>query len=81
MRFHPPHDGSVNLKTAVADRIRAEMIDQGVSGRELARRVGVDQKWVQRRLTGEIEVRPSDLEKIADALVVPVSRLLLEMKA
>lgn len=52
------------------------MDNQGVSGRELARRLNVDQKWVQRRLIGDIEVRPSDLEKIAAALDVPVTRFL-----
>lgn len=55
------------------------MDHQGISQRELARRVGVDQKWVQRRLTGVIEFRPSDIEAVATALDVPLSRFLVEV--
>lgn len=66
----------MSLKEAVANRIQVEMDHQGISQRELARRVGVDQKWVQRRLTGVIEFRPSDIEAVATALDVPVQKFL-----
>lgn len=47
-----------------------------VSGRELARRLGVSSPWVSQRLTGQTTIDLNDLEAIAGALDVPISALL-----
>lgn len=60
----------------IAGEVRAEMFRQRVSQRELARRTGLLQQRLSRRLTGDVEFRASELETIAEALDVPVSRFL-----
>jgi transcriptional regulator with XRE-family HTH domain len=52
------------------------MYDLRVSQRELARRIQVSQPWVQARLAGETTITVADIERIAAALGVPVSRFL-----
>lgn len=47
-----------------------------VSGRELARRLGVSSPWVSNRLTGHLEIGLDELQRIADALEVEVADLL-----
>lgn len=47
-----------------------------VSGRELARRLGVSSPWVSNRLTGHLEIGLDELQRIADALEVDVADLL-----
>jgi transcriptional regulator with XRE-family HTH domain len=60
--------------------IGAEMTRQGISQRELARRLGWSQPYAWRRLSvhenADVEFTPSELEAIADALGVPVTRFL-----
>lgn len=60
--------------------INAEMTRQGISQRELARRLGWSQQYAWRRLSihenADLEFTPSELEKIAAALGLPVAQLL-----
>src|SRR5919108_1557615 len=63
---------SVALNERLIRSIRDELVAQDVSARELARRMGVAQTYLQDRLKGRVEFRPSDLEDIANALGVPV---------
>ncbi len=64
------------LSATASRRIRDELESQGISSRELARRMDVQHSYLFRRLLGQVEFRPSDLEKIAAALDVPVTRFL-----
>lgn len=66
----------MTLNDHIIPRIRAELGYQGLSARELARRIGVNQSYLAARMCGDVELRTGDLEKIADALGVPVSKLL-----
>lgn len=67
------------LSRLVKESINAELIRQGVSQRELARRCGWSQQYLWRRIStadkADMEFTPSELEKIADALGVPVGNL------
>ncbi len=63
---------------AVKASITAEMNRQGVSQRELARRLDLSQQYVWRRLSiadaADMEFTPSELEQIAGVLGVPVAQ-------
>jgi transcriptional regulator with XRE-family HTH domain len=58
------------------DAIKAEMIAQGISKLELARRLGWGRMRVTRRLFGDAPLTVIELEEIAAALRVPVTALL-----
>lgn len=62
----------------VASRVRDAMAERGITGVELAKRLGVTQPYMSRRLTGAVEFRASELESVARALGVPLTRLLPE---
>lgn len=68
------------LSQAVRASITAELTRQAISQRELARRVGFSQQYLWRRLSdaerADLEFTPSELERIADALGVPVAQFL-----
>lgn len=67
---------SQDLKTSIS----AEMTRQGISQREMARRLGWSQQYAWRRLSvhenADVEFTPSELERIAAALDVPVTTFL-----
>lgn len=69
------------LTESVSANVVAEMKSQDVSIRELARRLGVSQPYVSRRL-GEVDadervdLKLDEIERIAEALGVPVQKLL-----
>lgn len=65
-----------SLAGQTAREIRAEMGRQGVSQETLAVRLGWTQRSLSRRLTGDVAVDMSELERIAEALAVPVARLI-----
>lgn len=68
------------LTEAVKDSITAEMVRQGISQRALARRLGVPQPYLWSRLSrsdkAKVEFTTGELEKVAEALGVPVAQLL-----
>lgn len=64
------------LADVIAIEVRAEMGRQRVSGRQLARVLELSQAQVADRLNGKIQIRPNELEKIAEFLRVPVARFL-----
>lgn len=68
------------LADSVKNSITAEMIRQGVSQRELARKLGLSQPYLWRRLstaeTADMELTPSEIERVAEVLGVPVAKFL-----
>ncbi|WP_427422715.1 helix-turn-helix domain-containing protein [Lysinibacillus fusiformis] len=68
------------LSQAIKDSIHAELTRQQISQRELARRLGVRQEYLWSRLSRSekavVEFRPDEIERIADALGVPVALFL-----
>lgn len=66
----------IPMRQRVAEEIRVLLARRRISGSELARRVGVTQSHMSRRLTGETAFDVDDLERIADALGVEVASLL-----
>jgi transcriptional regulator with XRE-family HTH domain len=69
-------DASDTLSLRVAEEIRAMLGRKRVTGRELARRLGVSQPWVSQRLTGHMDISLNDLQRIADALGLDFAELL-----
>lgn len=60
----------------VAAEIRAEMGRQRMSQETLAGGVGISQQALSRRLLGQYPFNTTELAKAAEALKVPVGRLL-----
>ena len=58
----------------VAQEIRAELGRQRLSASELARRMEVDQPWLQKRLAGVIPLRVGEVMEIAALLKIPLDR-------
>jgi transcriptional regulator with XRE-family HTH domain len=69
-------DSSTARVVGVETDLAAVMYELRVSQRELARRLDVSQPWVQARLAGETTITVADVERIATALGVPVTRFL-----
>lgn len=66
------------LSEHVADRIRYQLFLARISAAELARRAGMSQPYVSRRLTGAQPFDLADLERIASVLGVAILDLLPE---
>lgn len=66
---------------AVGAQIRSVLDELGISGNELAKRLGWPQSNVARRLLGKTPTTVPELQQIADTIGVPVSRLLPEQTA
>lgn len=68
------------LSESVRASINEEMKRRKLSQREVARRVGMGQQYFWRRCsmheTADMEFTPSELERVAEAIGVPVSRFL-----
>jgi transcriptional regulator with XRE-family HTH domain len=59
----------------VVAELRAEMGRQELTNSAMAEKIGVSDMWVGRRIRGVIPMTIADLTLFADALDVPVSRL------
>lgn len=64
------------LRERTAEEIRVLLARRRISAAELARRTGMKQSTLARRMTGEIAFDLDDLEAISQALDVPVSALM-----
>lgn len=53
--------------------IRRLLAEQRLSGRQLAERLGVSPPWVYERMRGFTTITVRDLQRIADALGVPLA--------
>ena len=66
----------------ISRRVRGLLAEHQVSGSELARRAGLSQSYVSRRVRGVVAWTISDLELIAAELDIPLSAILpVEQKA
>jgi len=66
---------TVPMRELIAEEIRALLGRRQLSASELARRMGVSQRYMSRRITGETALDVDDLEKIAAYLGVEVVAL------
>jgi predicted XRE-type DNA-binding protein len=64
------------LAAFVAREVRAELARQRVMQRQAAEWLGISQPQFGLRLNGEIEFRPSELDRLAEGLGVPVTTFL-----
>ena len=64
------------LNEQVAEEIRVMLARRNISASELARRTGITQRSMSRRITGEKAIDMMDLERIAAVLEVKVADLL-----
>lgn len=71
-----PNERSATLTQLVADEIRVAMTRQRVSGRDLAKKLGVSPSWISYRLSGRQPIDLNDLFRISKALGVGVHQLL-----
>jgi transcriptional regulator with XRE-family HTH domain len=62
----------VEVRQSVAAEVRAMLARKRISTREAARRMGVSQWWLQRRVTGEIPFDVGEITAVADLLDTPV---------
>jgi transcriptional regulator with XRE-family HTH domain len=67
--------------TAVAAAVRAELARAGVSGRQLARDLGLSPGKVQRRLAGREPFRAGELGEIAAYLRIPAATFFADSPA
>jgi transcriptional regulator with XRE-family HTH domain len=67
--------GDTDVIEATAAAVRAEAARQRISGVALAKRLGVSQAWMSRRLGGRQPFDIGELARVAEALDVPLSRL------
>ena len=63
------------------DALVAEMDVQGVSGAELARRMGTSRAWVSRVLAGECNLTAATMGKLAFALGMRVTTQIMPLDA
>ncbi|PZM88676.1 MAG: hypothetical protein DIU79_16495 [Actinobacteria bacterium] len=66
----------MDMSGRVAEEIRALLARRRMSGRELARQLGVSPSWVSYRLTGTQPIDLNDLDAIAQVLGVGIVDLL-----
>lgn len=64
------------LNERVAEEIRVMLARRNITATELARRAGMTQRSISRRITGEKAIDVDDLERIARALDVEITELL-----
>jgi len=61
---------------SIRRKVRAELAYREISGRQLCTLIGMSQSALAARLSGHVEFRISELQTIADAIEVPLSRFL-----
>lgn len=57
----------------ISKRVRVILATQGINASELARRAGLTQSYVARRMRGKVAWRATDLVRIAPVLGVEIS--------
>jgi transcriptional regulator with XRE-family HTH domain len=69
-------DDKRSLSDRVAEELRAVLARRQISASELARRTGLRQPYLSRRMTGAVPFNLDDLELIAPVLRIEVADLL-----
>ena len=71
------HIGAMNRRLAehVRAELRAEMGRQGLTGSDVAHRMGTYPQWINRRVNGKGRIDLDDLEAIARALNISAAQL------
>ena len=77
---HPAY-WSYLMTLELIDALVAEMDVQGVSGAELARRMGTSRAWVSRVLAGECNLTAATMGKLAFALGMRVTTQIVPLDA
>ena len=77
---HPAHWSYLTTLESI-DAFVAEMDAQGVSGAELARRMGTSRAWVSRVLAGECNLTVATMGKLAFALGMRVTTQIVPVGA
>jgi transcriptional regulator with XRE-family HTH domain len=65
----------------IADRVRSALALRRFTQERAGEEIGLTQKAMSRRLTGEVEFSASELQKLAGLLDVPVSSFYGEVPA
>lgn len=65
----------------ITSNIKAEAARRGLTNRDIGRVLELSETSVSKRMTGRIEFRPSELEKIAALMDVPLETLTHRAKA
>lgn len=68
-----------SIPSGIGDSVRAVLLEKHVSQRQLAARIGLSQPAVQRRLSGRVEFKASELRAVSDLTGVPVADLIREV--
>ena len=69
-------DETQTLSDYAAGEIRAILARRRSTGKDLAAQLNVSRSWVSYRLTGTTEITLNDLQRIAEALDVPIIDLI-----
>lgn len=64
------------LQDQVAEEARVQLARRRISGRQIGAKLGWSSAYLSRRLTGHIPFTIADLDALARALDIPVTRLL-----
>jgi hypothetical protein len=75
--MHSRYSGSMamsvsDVRQSVASEVRALLARKRISVSEAARRLGVGQSWLHRRVVGEIPFDVGEISAVADLLETPV---------
>lgn len=65
----------------ISRTVQAQLDERGISGAELARRLGFTQSYVARRIRGEVPWRADDIALIARELEIDAAELLAPGRA
>lgn len=63
------------VRKQIGQNVQAELVRLGLDQYKLAEMLGISQPQVSRRVTGQIGFEAAELVRIAEALNVPVARL------
>jgi transcriptional regulator with XRE-family HTH domain len=70
----PPPSSNWNDRTAA--KLRAAMAEQKITSTDVALRMGVGARWVQRRVAGEVELSLREILWLANAIGVDVDTVI-----
>lgn len=57
-----------DFTAAVAEELRVHMTRRRITGRELARRLGVSSQWISQRTRGIVALSTDDMQRISEAM-------------